>query len=66
MIHRVVPPKTGPIAFGRNGALGDQKYRRGLPKHQMQGLEIMSVRRLLESLKYDLIVLKVGAPNGSL
>jgi hypothetical protein len=49
------PQKSGPVAFGRNGAFRDQKSRVRLPEHAVQGFEIMPVRQIdeLAELRLD-------------
>ena len=43
LIDRLVAPETGPVAFRRDRALRDQKGRRRLPEHLMQGFEIVPI-----------------------
>src|SRR5271169_1907725 len=48
LIYGVITPKSCPVAFGRNGALRDQKSRGRLPEHSVQGLEIVPIREFHE------------------
>ena len=49
------PQKSGPVAFGRNGAFRDQKSRGRLPERAVQGFEIIPVRQIdeLAELRLD-------------
>src|SRR5271169_4690260 len=73
LIYGVITPKSCPVAFGRNGALRDQKSRGRLPEHSVQGLEIVSIRQFheLAELRLDRVqrlriqrLLRIGWRSG--
>jgi hypothetical protein len=43
LIDCIVAPETSPVAFRRDRTLRDQKGRRRLPEHLMQGFEIVPI-----------------------